>query len=227
MNIIPTTTTQHNNNTMTAWTDHVKDFQAQHGCTYKEAMIHSRDSYTPQSQQTGGSFKSVLRKARRVKKKGRQVQQFANQHSGLIEAYDPKLAKQVGRASQLFDQADELTSKQGGRFKLKRFARKVKKGSKVASKALHTGAKFASFVDPRIGIAMEAGARGIDATNAATGGSFSVPRGGSFRVPKRGGALTGGCAHCGAATQSSLVSPAHPSFRPLKPKSMRELQYEN
>ena len=55
---------------MTAWIQHVKNYQQEHGCSYKEAMSRAKDTY---QKQTGGSLKSMVRKATKTAKRARKV----------------------------------------------------------------------------------------------------------------------------------------------------------
>jgi hypothetical protein len=51
---------------MTAWTTHCKNYAAQNGCSYKEAMSRARPSDTPTS---GGSVKTAVRKTKNTAKR--------------------------------------------------------------------------------------------------------------------------------------------------------------
>lgn len=122
--------------------------------------------------------------------------------------------------------------------------KKVKKVSKKASKIYEIAKPGLEFI-PGVGQVIDAADvvnSGVKTANMATGGRLGSRakgkpnpylNGGSFRVPERhGGSFSvphGGCMSCGGVvpTNSSLLSPYHPSFHPNKPKPFNEKIYTN
>ena len=167
------------------WIQHVKQFQQQHGGTYKDAMTLARPSYIPMS---GGKFS--VSGAMKTLKKGKAGLKTANklydQNQQLIHmAVGDETARTLQKARNYSEQADQLT---GGKFNLKKAARKAKHTVNTAS---HLAMPLISTMAPELMPAMMA-------AQAATGGSFKVHGGGMKKSA---------CQHCG-----------HCGGIPLKPK---------
>lgn len=77
-----------------AWIQHCKAYQQQHGCSYKDAMKHARETYNP-SEMSGGSMKSLIKKGKKMA-----VKEAKKQHLG---AKAKKLAVKYG--NELVDDA--------------------------------------------------------------------------------------------------------------------------
>ena len=91
---------------MSKWIQHVKQYQAINGGTYKEAMQNARATYNPNNDvTTGGSFKSVLNKAKKgvknVNKISRQVNHGIDKYGNIVEQFNPELAAQLDQVSQV------------------------------------------------------------------------------------------------------------------------------
>jgi hypothetical protein len=203
-----------------AWIQHVKSFQATHGCTYKEAMTLSRPSYNAGGccSQEGGSLKSVMRKAKNSLKQGkkatRQVtdaidknQQFANLVLG------DEMAGKIQNAS---NQAKQINESIGGKFKLGRAIRKAKNTAREVKKIAKVIQPMVATVNPAAGMAMESAI-------VATGGSYKAliakhkqKKGGSFSVPRTGAGAPKGKHEF--SNQYAMMSTTHPSMAPVKPK---------
>ena len=122
------------------WILHVKAFQQKHGCSYKDAMTHSRASYTPvskSSQVSGGKFN--LKKAFSKGKRGlKSANHFYDTNAGLIDQMaGSEAAAAMHKARQYSEQADQLS---GGKFNLKKAFTKGKKGMKSANHFYDTNA---------------------------------------------------------------------------------------
>ena len=192
------------------WIEHVKKYQAEHGCTYKEAMQGAKCTYQCQKQEIEGgkidmkkvsrkaknTFKTVNRKGantyQRVKKISDKVGNVLEKASPLLEMIDPELGVS---AAAINTGIHQMT------------------GSGVKGK----GRKLGSKVNPYL----------------SKGGSFRVAsEGGSFRVASE---FHGGCLSCGKGkgkmraghTESSMITPLHPASNPIKKKSYRSSIMEN
>jgi len=140
------------------WIQHVKKYQSDHGCSYKDAMCQSKKTYCTPSKsqsQTGGSAKTVIRKAVNT---GKRVLPF-------IEALNPEMIAEIEGAKLALDIAKKLTKKKK--------------------------------------------------TKSQTGGSFLVQGAGAKRRVKL------------STSESSMISPHHPSFAPVKVKSYSRSLHEN
>jgi len=134
----------------------LKKYQNHHGCSYKDAMCHSKSTYTPSKSQTGGSAKTVLRKAVNT---GKRLLPF-------IEALNPEMISEIEGAKLGLDIAKKLTKKKKTKLK------------------------------------------------SISGGSFLVQGAGKPRVKL-------------STSESSMISPHHPSFAPVKVKSYSRSLHEN
>ena len=205
---------------MTAWIDHVKNYQQEHGCSYKEAMSRSKDTY---QKQTGGSLKSMVRKATKTAKRARRVATNASKqvskHQDFINLINPEVGKTIESANSKFN---EVNDKLGGKFNLHKAMRKTKNTVKRVRKVSKDVAPLVAMVNPEAGLALEAlsvGA-GNKYIKAIEGGCSKCDKcGGSFSVPVRGGAYQN--------NNSTVLNPQHPGFKPLKPKPMSRKQKEN
>jgi archaellum component FlaC len=205
---------------MTAWTDHCKNYSNENGCTYKEAMTRGKSSYSPTT--TGGKIKikNVLRKVRNSTKKGSQL---FNEHGHLVGELDKtgkistklqKLNNTVGKINDTIDTID------GGKFNFKKAARKVKHTASKISKGIDKYAPLVEMVAPEFAPEIESIRMANSAVKKIKGGGKKNPyilNGGSFKL--HGGSV--------GYTQSSMISPHHPSFNPQPPKSIRKRQTEN
>lgn len=200
-----------------AWIDHVKNYQQQHGCSYKDAMTQAKSSYkckcpsSSSSAKSGGSVKTVVRKVKNTIKKGKKgVKQVTkeiekNQKFINLIAGDEMGAK-VAKAN---DYAKEVNESIGGKIKTKNVVRKVKNTAKKIKNIAKKVEPLVMLADPELGLALHTGIEATGGSYASVikthrqklakkaGGSFAVPKaGGSFTVPKAGSgyskALSGG-----------------------------------
>ena len=154
-------------------------------------MQLSRDSYQPIN---GGKLnvKKLFKKGKRGLKKGNQ---FYDQNSQLINMVaPPEVQQQLAKARKISVQADELT---GGKFKLKKFAHKLKKVAKIA-------APIVSMVNPEVGAALQTGIMLSGGGRAHNGGV----RGGSFKTHGGGANMSAGshqCSQCGAVSKAPKI----------------------
>jgi hypothetical protein len=186
----------------------------------------------------GGSVKSVMRKLSNTAhtvldsaKKGRKMAQNASREvekrQEFINFMHPELGQKVSNLNSKFTEADRLFGEglsQTTMRKTRNTVNRVRKvGAKMAPVALMAG-------HPELAVGLElmgSGNKYIDAIEGGCGGGNSSgkpcyacgKKGGSFAVPSRGGSLS--------KSQSSLIGAMHPSFTPLKPKSVRQRQETN
>lgn len=203
------------------WIQHVKNYQAQNGGSYRDAMQNARPSYN--SNMTGGKFnlKNALRKTKNtVKKVSHEVNNNIDKYGQFVpQEYQNQLSQVQGYANQ----AQDLT---GGKFNLNRAMRKTKNTVKQVKNVARIAAPVLSVVAPEFGIPLEAAV-------LATGGKIRKNPyllGGSFKT--HGGKLHNGCPQCGSymnggalgfgTSQSSILSSTHNSFAPLKPKPYKD-----
>jgi hypothetical protein len=207
------------------WIQHVKKYQDDHGCSYRDAMTLSRPSYTKESPTVGGKIQisNIVKKAQKKinslgpqtkedsptvggKMKIKNVIRKAGKTMSAVAPLVGLLAPEVGIGLELGSRAVAL-----GR-------RKYEKKKKAPKQNLYLG-KGGSF---RVqgGSAVVQGAvafRPKPDDHSITGGSFKVQGAGIS------GMKHGGCLHCGqpyGGSSSVMISPTHNSFRPLKPKSL-------
>lgn len=205
-------------------------------------MSAARASYTPVGV-SGGKFsvRKAVRKVHNVGKKAQKgvhkAQRFVAANAGLIDEFDDEFGTNVSggvrQANHAIDRAEHYgNSVQGGRFNLKKAARKTVHTARRVKQIARTAAPILSVVAPEVGLPLAAAVAATGGRVAKTkGGSFKV-QGGSFRV--QGGALGGcqNCPTCGSSKQthgseSSMIHPMHPSWNPKKPKSFAQLIHEN
>lgn len=225
------------------WVAHVKQYQQQHGVSYKEAMSLARPSYTPVS--SGGKFsihkahKALKRKhvGRKIQNSVHRAQKFADDNAGLISEMDSQFGTDITGAvrqgNSAIGSAEQYASQvQGGKFKLKNAIRKTVHSVKRAKQIARVAGPVLSVVAPEVGLPIMAlnNATGGRVAKASKGGSFK-PHGGSFQV--HGGAVGGcvNCPTCGSSTQnrseSTIIHPMHPAFNPPKPKPLRDRNHTN
>lgn len=231
---------------MSEWINHVKTYQAQHGCSYKDALKCAKSTYKKGSIE-GGKFnlkKTVnkgakgVNKGTKILKKNEKLIKFAvgDEYADTVD----KAIKVSNRASKIADQVETQTGagvKHLGR-KVKHSVGKARKITKQVSRNVDKYAPVLEMVAPELApvLAANEGVKRINGSGLGStrkgkvnpylnGGSFAVPKashGGSFAVPVRGGCMT-----CNKPTNSSLISPHHQAFHPKKPKSYAELITNN
>lgn len=213
------------------WIQHVKNTQAQYGVSYKEAMQIAKDTYNPQQ---GGSFKSVLKNARKATSRAKKASKFIDDNADYLQQFDT--SGRIGKANKSLKKginiADNLDAQLGGKFNFKKAARKARHTVNTVSHAVDRYAPLVEMVAPELAPAIE----GVKAANSIykktggrvgrnkyiemMGGSFSVPRhGGSFSVPQHYGG--------GGFIQNGLLSASHPALNPVPPKTLKRLKKEN
>lgn len=200
------------------WIEHVRNFQKQNGCSYREAMSRSKATY---QKQTGGSLKSVVRKvgktAKKARKGARQVSKQVEKNQAFINLINEDAGAKIAKANSKFKEVDD---KVGGKFNLHKAIRKTKNTVKKVRKSAKVGAPIAMALgQPELAVGLEAVSMGAGNKyiKAIEGGHACC--GGSFAVPKRGGSYQN--------TNSTILNPQHPGFQPLKPKTMARKQKEN
>lgn len=204
---------------MTEWTDHCKNYSKQHGCTYKEAMTRAKSSYSPT---TGGKLKikNVVRKVRNTTKK---ASHLVNEHGHLVDEFDKsgKISKNLRKANNTISHInDTIDTIDGGNFNLKRATRKARNTVKKVSKGIDKYAPLVEMIAPEFAPEIEGIRMANKVVKRVNGGGKKNPyilNGGSFKV--HGSGL--------GYTQSSMISPHHPSFDPQPPKSIRKRQTDN
>ena len=234
---------------MSEWINHVKNYQAEHGCSYKEALKCASCSYKKGSSMEGGKFNlknavnkgaKGVKKAGKVLKKNEKLIKFAvgDEYADTVD----KAIKVSNRASKIADEVETQTGA-GVNHLGRKLKHSVAKGRKIAKKVSKNidkyGVPVLEMVAPELAPEIIAANEAIKRINGGAlgstrkgkvnpylnGGSFSVPKashGGSFAVPIRGGCMT-----CNKPTNSSLISPHHQAFHPKKPKSYAELITNN
>jgi hypothetical protein len=229
----------------TEWINHVKKYQAEHGCSYKDAMSGAKCSYNKGETMEGGKFnlKKTVNKGTKVVKKGARALEKNKNLIKLVAGDEyaddiEKFSKQVKKASQV---ADVIETQTGGGVshlgrKVKHTVGKVRKTTKQVTRNIDKYSPLLEMVAPELAPEIIAINQGVKRVNGAglgsrlkgkfnpylKGGSYSVPHGGSFAVPVRGG-----CVSCNKPTNSSLISPHHPAFHPKPMKSYSELIRNN
>lgn len=201
------------------WINYVKETQAKHNCSYKEAMKLASQTY---QKQTGAGLKSMARKvsktAKRARKVARKVSKAVDKHQDFINFINPEAGKAIESANSKFNEVD---AKLGGKLNLKKAVRKTKNTvNRVRKTAKSVAPLVAMAGHPEAGLALETLGSGNKYIKAISGGGCDKCKcGGSFAVPKRGGSFQN--------TNSTLLNPQHPGFVPLKPKSKARQQKEN
>ena len=102
------------------WIQHVKQYQSQHGGSYRDAMQNSRSSYQSQS---GGKF-SIKKTIKRINKGAHKANHLVNQYGDLVPG---EYAKELKQAQNIINHTQELS---GGKFNIKKVGKRLKKGSK-------------------------------------------------------------------------------------------------
>jgi len=154
---------------MSEWINHVKQYQAQHGCSYKDALKGAKSTYNKSIE--GGKFnlkKTVnkgakgVKKAGKVLKKNEKLIKFAvgDEYADTVD----KAIKVSNRASKIADELETQTGA-GGKFNLKKTVNKgakaVKKGVRVLEKnknlvKMVVGDEYADTVDKAIKVSNRA-----------------------------------------------------------------------
>ena len=147
------------------WIQHVKQFQRNNGCSYKDAMIHARASYQPVS---GGKFSINKMRKKVIPKQARKITKAMRQFESFVpEEYQDEFSTAQGLVSQ-------AGNMDGGKFRLGKALRKTKN---TVSRVAHTTKDVARVAAPlmmmsgnpalmSVGAALEGGIQ-------ATGGSFN------------------------------------------------------
>lgn len=224
------------------WITHCKNYQAEHGCSYKDAMKQAKATYT------GGSLKSVVKKARHVGKHAsnrvhhldddiNKVKKSARKAVKVIDRVDDKLGTNVGKSVR------KVGNQVDAEMKRQHIGRKAKNVAKrVGRDAAEYGLDALDLTEPEIGVAVELAKRnqvgkklerkvmkgsgkgklGVGPNPYLTGGSFLTHDN-----------MRGGCRSCSGGklapghTEASVLHPSHPAAQPLKLKSYSRSQYEN
>lgn len=229
---------------MSSWQQHLKNYCAEHGCSYKEAMTRARATYKPSNVEGGkitmkGLTKTANKVSKAVKKGAKKGSKLLQDADKYVSLYDENLAadlRDLNKGVQSVEKfADRSIQQTGGKIKLENVVRKAKNtgmrakkvAKKVAKNVEQYGLPIAEMVAPEVVLPLETGLNAYKSMNAVTGGRQNPYLGGSFRVPER----NGGCHSCksGGAlvTNSSLMSATHPSFHPVKQKPYKELIHTN
>ena len=107
----------------TRWIQHVKEFQQKHNCSYKDAMVHSKASYTKDVK--GGSIQSIVKKGkklvdrgkkehwgRKLKHTGLKAQEYLEEATPFAAMVAPEIGASVAVASRV---AKRVNKKIAGR----------------------------------------------------------------------------------------------------------------
>lgn len=236
---------------MTRWTDHCKNYQSQHGCSYKEALKRAGATYQKEGDIEGGKFnlKKALHKGAKKYKKGKKM---LEKNQDLVkfavgDEYSGYVDKALKASNKIDKYADEIETQTGAGFG-KHFGRKLKhsvgKARKITKKVVKNvdkyGLPIAEMVAPEFApelMAASAAVKRVNGGSVATlgstrngkrnpymnGGSFTTPgyRGGSFNTP----GYHGGCTNC--QKHSDLLPYSHQAFNPKPPKSYSEIMMYN
>lgn len=93
---------------MTAWTDHVRNYAAQNGVSYKQAMSEAKHSYNKIS---GGDFQSMARKTKNTLLNGeRKAVNSLNKANKIIERGRVIQRKAKNTTSRIIDEATPLVA---------------------------------------------------------------------------------------------------------------------
>ena len=224
---------------------------SKNGCSYKEALSKAKFTYTPKS---GAGVKSTAKKAvgktaRAVSKGTKRASKVAAKSKEFVQLLDPSLGSHVDKISDGLHSASvisgKVADKTGGSVKtiarkarntVKRVKKETKKVSKIVDKAL----PVVGAINPEAGLALAE----VNSVAKAVFGSGGKKLGSkknkyidgcTFSV--HGAGSSSKCCKCGGSfkvsgsglpvTNSSLIHPSHPSFKPLPPKSVAKRQKEN
>lgn len=208
-----------------AWVQHLKNYQAENGCSYKDAMQQARATYNPTM--SGGSLKSVVKKANKLGHKIASVD---------VDRVVDKVERKTKNTLKKIDEVDNLIGSKIGKS-----ARKVEselKKQKVGRKAKNTAKKASEYAldmaEPEIGLPYELAKKVIGSGKKKTklGTGPNPYLGGSFKVAGSS-YMRGGCRSCSGGklapghTEASVLAPSHPASHPVKVKSYSRSQYEN
>lgn len=221
------------------WINHVKSYQKDHGCSYKEALKCSACSYKkqPKSTMDGGKFslpKAVKKTSKGISKASNALEKnkkFVKLVVGDEYANDiDKISRQAKRAANV---AHKIESNVGGAGIPKHLGRKVKNSVQKARKVTKRVTKTVDELSPALAMispelapelltlneaVKEVNGSGLGST--LKGKKNPYIKGGSFSVPVRGG-----CISCSKPTEAHMINAFHPAFHPKKPKSYSELIY--
>jgi len=230
---------------MSEWINHVKQYQAEHGCSYKDALKCAKATYKKGDCDAIEGGKLNMKKVKKVVNKGAKVvkkaakglqknEKFVKMVVG--DEYADNIDKAIKVSKKASKIADEIETQTGGSIKdlgrkAKNTVKRVKKVTKKVTKVVDKVAPIASMVAPEVGAELMAVNKAVKKINGGAlgstrkgkqnpylnGGSFRVA-GGSFAVPIRGGCMT-----CSNPTNSVMISPHHPAFAPKKPKSYSDI----
>jgi hypothetical protein len=235
------------------WIEHVKNYQNENKCSYKEARSRSKYSYS-KTGKTGAGFKDdlkvVTRKVKNSAKRVRKVANKASNHASENKEFinllgGEKLQQNVDKVQNKYKKANEKLKEMetavkegqpepqvGGRITKKSIARKIKNTGKAVRKVAKKMAPALALLDPEMGLALEAGL-------AVTGGKLAnrgykktnmfddIVRGGSFATPQSFGGSFSVPRYGGSVTNSTMVHPHHHSFHPLPTKPTYIKNYTN
>lgn len=231
---------------MSAWVQFVKQYQKENGLSYKEALKQAGPHYKKTDQQiSGGKInlktvkKTINKGAKKLSKGTKKTSKFIDKNTHYLDYINPDLGKDLGDFNEglksVSSVSDKVVSKTGGNLKTvarkaKNTVNRIKKESKKANLVLDRVSPMVAMVNPEAGASLQAVSKGLNAINGGklgsknnkymVGGSFKTPTsyGGSFKTPMS----YGGSGRSDIDTKSSLIHVSHPSFRPLKEKSVAE-----
>ncbi len=130
---------------MSEWINHVKQYQAEHGCSYKDALKCAKSTYKKGSIE-GGKFnlKKAVNKGAKSVKKGAKV---LKKNEKLIKfAVGDEYADTVDKAIKVSNRASKIADQVGGKFNLKKAVNKGAKNVKKGAKVLNNNKKFVKMV---------------------------------------------------------------------------------
>ena len=210
------------------WIQHVKQYAANNGVSYKDAMKLSKPSYNSAK---GGDMKTTLRKAKNTTKRiakvagkaSKAASKLLDKNAHFVDYIDSDLGKNLADISTgmkaVGSVSDRAVGAMGGKVSVKNVARKAKNTLKKAAKVSAAIAPLVAM-SPELAPVYGAVNSGLALGSKAMGGSFKTT----------GGCIN--CVHCGGSigfgrSESSIISDTHNSFAPLKPKSLKDRQHNN
>ena len=219
-----------------AWVQHCKNYARTHNCSYKDAMQNARATYT------GGSLKSVVKKARHIGKRvhhlddeANKIKKSARKAVKIVDRVDDKLGTNLGKSVR------KIGNKVDAEMKRQHVGRKAANVvRRVGKDAAEYGLDALDLTEPEIGVAVELAKRNqvgkklerkvMGSGKGKLGTGKNPYLGGSFLTHDH---MRGGCRSCSGGklvpghTESSMLSSVHPASHPVKVKSYTRSQYEN
>jgi hypothetical protein len=145
---------------MNDWVTHVKCYQAEHNCSYKDAMSGAKSSYKKGSTAVEGGKFNLSKAVKKITKGAKRGSKLVEQHKDLAKLVAPQYADQIDKVSKASNKVNQFANlvdtQTGSGFNLKKAVRKATKGTKRAAKGLEknkqlinlvTGDKYSDQID--------------------------------------------------------------------------------